>query len=183
MSISAIGSGSALDATALIASVSRQTETETETAATGDQPLDREAEKLAEQEEAERQAREARMQYIRDYIETAGAPEEKDQDAADELFWDKLQKLDDKPNQGLPLLANRTWANVLQDPDDQGKVHVYTIKTNAKAEAKITRHVQFDSGDGQDRAQLTRQRAQAAKAYAHHSTASRSRDERLSEKD
>ncbi|WP_028588596.1 hypothetical protein [Desulfocurvus vexinensis] len=110
--------------------------------------------------------REARLQTIRDYIETCGAPEEKDQTGSpDETFWDYLQRQEDpKTRQGLPLLANQTWGMAIQDPDDQGSVHVFTVKTDKRGKAKITRHMEFDSGDGQDRSKLTRRRAEDATA-------------------
>lgn len=110
--------------------------------------------------------REARLQVIRDYIETCGAPEEKDQTGSpDETFWDYLQRQEDpKTRQGLPLLANQTWGMAIQDPDDQGTVHVFTVKTDKQGKAKITRHMEFDSGDGQDRSKLTRLRAEDATA-------------------
>jgi len=110
--------------------------------------------------------REARLQAIRDYIETCGAPEEKDQTGSpDETFWDYLQRQDDpKTRQGLPLLANQTWGMAIQDPDDQGSVHVFTVKTDKQGKAKITRHMEFNSGDGQDRSKLTRRRAEDATA-------------------
>lgn len=186
MSITALSGGGALS-TANLPGTARTTvtpEPEPQETDSSNQALDREAEKLAAEEEAERLEHEARMQVIRDYIETAGAPEEKEQDAAEQTFWEKLQEQDEKRRQGLPGLANRTWGMTIHDPDDQGKVHVYTVKTNAKGEAKITRHVQFDSGDGEDRAQLTRERAKAAKAYTQHSTASRTEEneQRTSEK-
>lgn len=110
--------------------------------------------------------REARLQAIRDYIETCGAPEEKDQSGApDETFWDYLQRQDDpKTRQGTPLLANQTWAVTVQDPDDPGTVHNFTVKTDAQGKARITRHMEFDSGDGEDRSKLTRRRAEDATA-------------------
>lgn len=127
------------------------------------QPTDDEAAEAAVREAEAK----ARMQVIRDYIETYGAPEEKDDEYASKNFLKRLQEEDDeKRKQGLPGSALKTWGDVIQDPEDEGEVHVYTVKTNEKGEGKITRHVKFDSGDGEDRSQLTAERARANRAYA-----------------
>ena len=127
------------------------------------------------EEEREREAAEARhddqMQVVRDYIETYGAPEEKEDEYAQLTFLQMMQQQqeeDDRRGLGLPGNALKTWADVVQDPEDEGAVHVYTVKTDIKGEAKITRHVQFDSGDGEDRSQLTPERAKAKATQEKH---------------
>ena len=123
------------------------------------------------EEEREREKAEAvhdgQMQVVRDYIETYGAPEEKEDEYAQLTFLQMMQQQqeeDDRRGQGLPGNALKTWADVVQDPEDEGEVHVYTVKTDIKGKAKVTRHVQFDSGDGEDRSQLTPERAKAKAA-------------------
>ncbi|WP_461209293.1 hypothetical protein [Desulfocurvus sp. DL9XJH121] len=136
----------------------------------------------AQADEAELE-RQARLQVVRDYIETCGAPEEKDQTWVVETFWKRLQEQeDDTRGQGLPGNALNTWADVIQDPEDQGEVHVYTVKTDAEGKGRITRHVKFDSGDGEDRSQLTPERAKAAKAYARQSASAETGQEKPAHK-
>lgn len=114
----------------------------------------------------ERSAHEARMQVVRDYIETCGAPEEKDQDQVAETFWKRIQEEDDdRRGEGLPGNALTTRAVVVRDPENEGETHVYTVKTDAEGKGRITRHVSMDSGDGEDRSGLTPDRARARKAY------------------
>ncbi|BBD09910.1 hypothetical protein [Desulfovibrio ferrophilus] len=134
--------------------------------ASSQQVVDPVAEEEARKKAQEKAEHEARMTVIRDYIETYGAPEEKEQDRVADTFLKRLQEQeDDKRKQGLPGNALQTWANIIQDPEDEGKVHVYAVKTDGEGKAKITRHMEFDSGDGEDRSQLTAERARARKAY------------------
>lgn len=122
-------------------------------------------------EEREREQADAvhaqHMQVVRDYIETCGAPEEKDQVRVEETFLQMLQRKEDEEQRGVGIPGNalKIWAEVIQDPDDEGAVHVYTMKTDAQGKAKVTRHMEFNSGDGEDRSQLTPERARARKIY------------------
>ncbi|NJB68280.1 hypothetical protein GGQ74_001953 [Desulfobaculum xiamenense] len=138
--------------------------------ATSQEAFDRAVEK--EREERERSEAEAAalpkqgIDYVREYVRSKGAPEELERDRAEESFLEYLQREGEDPKKHLPGLAHETLAMAVQDPEDEGKVHVYATKIDAKGNGKITRSMSFDSGDGEDRSQLTPARRRAMKAYA-----------------
>ena len=103
--------------------------------------------------EADKKAAEAEMQrksalaYIALYIETYGAPEEKEQQRVpeepnpeDETEEERARRRKDADN-----IIN-TIGETVQDPDDPDKVHVLVKKIDAEGKAKYTRNVTVDNG-------------------------------------
>lgn len=111
------------------------------------------------------QIREDSADFIRKYVRTYGAPEEEDQQHVAEEFLMPLGEEEEERKAGLNPRALTTEAIIIRDPNDPGQTHVYTMKTDVHGKGKITRKTSFDSGDGEDRSQLTPERAKANKAY------------------
>lgn len=120
---------------------------------------DSEEERLKAEEAARRQAS---LEYLGKWIASGGAPEELDRDRV--ITEEKLDKDGDGvPDvlQHAPENALETVGSTLADPEDQGKVHVVVTKIDAEGKPKITRTITMDNGDGQDRSELTPERAEA----------------------
>jgi len=118
----------------------------------------------AEREKAEAAAkRQASLDYLAKWIASGGAPEELEQQRV--VTEEELDKdgdgVPDALQHALPENALKTASSTIADPEDQGKVHVVVTKIDAQGKPKITRTITLDNGDGQDRSELTPERAEA----------------------
>lgn len=136
--------------------------------ATSDEALAREEEKARKEQEAKEQAaklEQTKMDFIAKYVQSFGAPEELDREK--QAFKDRLHENGEDPNKSdhMNALAFETLTEAVQDPNDEGKITVYATKVDGNGKGKISRAMTFDSGDGEDRSQLTPERRRAAKMY------------------
>ncbi|GAB6177251.1 hypothetical protein JCM16814_21420 [Desulfobaculum senezii] len=136
--------------------------------ATSGEALAREAEKVRKEQEAKEQAaklEQSKMDFIAKYVKSFGAPEELDRDK--QSFKDRLRGNGEDPDKSehMNALAFETLSEAVQDPNDEGKITVYATKVDGEGNGKISRAMEFDSGDGEDRSQLTPERRRAAKMY------------------
>jgi hypothetical protein len=116
--------------------------------------------RLKAEAEAKRQAS---LDYLAKWIASGGAPEELERDR---VVTEEEQDKDgdgvpDVLQHALPENALETLSQSIADPEDEGKVHVVVTKVDAEGKPKITRTITLDNGDGQDRSELTPERAEA----------------------
>ncbi len=116
--------------------------------------LDEEAQKAAA-------ARQAALEYLNKWIVSGGAPEELERDRV------ASQKMVDEDGDGVPDFlqgavpenALETFSQTIADPEDEGEIHVAVTKIDAEGKPKVTRIMRFDNGDGENRGELTPERA------------------------
>jgi len=105
-------------------------------------------------------ARQAALEYLQKWIVTGGAPEDLDRERV-------VTEDGDKDGDGIPDFLQRSapehaleiMSQTIADPENEGKIHVAVTKIDAEGKPKSTRIMSFDNGDGENRGELTPERA------------------------
>lgn len=139
---------------------------------THEDALQREISKANEEQKAQEEAQahlsasqKSGIDYVKEYIKSYGSPEDLDHNP--NAFMDTTLKDGIDPNKSRYIhpLAFQNIVQITQDPNDEGKFTVTTTSVDGSGHGKVSSVAKFDSGDGEDRSQLTPARKKAAKAY------------------